>query len=337
MEDAFGKKFEQILANDRQKQIEPERPTRQFDTFFDSEQKWLLFNCAHLNQQPICAKPAVRILGLFRTQEEAVHHAKSCGIVDSAMYLAEAGKKVLIAQSLTRQQDPRYQEIKINELTRRYLQEREIFTSEFKQTKESKSFGKTGLSHDARAAKVESAPLSVSERHVEVTRASSSAQVRGQECAVISVIRDNLPSTLRGETAPEPVVIVWRAFSSENDAVDFIRSSASQHVTTLNLDVVSMYEWLFPEHVDSDKIKEAYRDPEQDQIMNQRKASQRSVNLFENFCKQEGITMPVTEVSVDPTTLQPVVQKTVELTPTSMTGQQKDADGVKDLEVHKDR
>jgi hypothetical protein len=63
------------------------------------------------------------------------------------------------------------------------------------------------------------------------------------------------------------------------------------------MDVVDMYEWLFPEDIDPDQMTEHYRHEELNLIMQERKNQKRELQKFERKLEHKNIKVPVTEVT----------------------------------------
>ena len=72
------------------------------------------------------------------------------------------------------------------------------------------------------------------------------AEVRKQTVAVVSIIEDPTPSVLGGMEDPEPLVIIWGCFEDDKQAKHYIYNTASKFVKDVILDIVNMYEWVYP-------------------------------------------------------------------------------------------
>jgi len=128
---------------------------------------------------------------------------------------------------------------------------------------------------------------------------SRMVEVRNQSYAVISVVKDY--ETAKGDdpVGDEPGVIVWAAFATEEEAVKYNKVVASKQLRDHDLAIVSMYEWLYPHMMNSDKVEQLYRNEELNNIMKQARISSTRVREFEEMCEREGIECPATEVEPD--------------------------------------
>lgn len=124
-------------------------------------------------------------------------------------------------------------------------------------------------------------------------------EVRNQRYAVISVVKDY--DTVKGNdpVGEEPGVIVWAAFDTEEEAIKYNKVVASKQLRDHDLAIVSMYEWLFPHMMNSDRVEQLYRNEELNNIMKQARISSTRVREFEEMCEREGIECPATEVEPD--------------------------------------
>jgi anti-sigma28 factor (negative regulator of flagellin synthesis) len=124
-------------------------------------------------------------------------------------------------------------------------------------------------------------------------------EVRNQRYAVISVVKDYESAQGNDPVGEEPGVIVWAAFDTEEEAVKYNKVVASKQLRDHDLAIVSMYEWLFPHMMNSDRVEQLYRNEELNNIMKQARISSTRVREFEEMCEREGIECPATEVEPD--------------------------------------
>ena len=93
-------------------------------------------------------------------------------------------------------------------------------------------------------------------------------------------------------------LLFWGIFANETSAQEFINQEASKYVFDFDLEIVDLYEFLFLEDIDREKIQEVYRHPEQNKVMLQRKAEQRKVLDYKQFNESRGKETKV--IDVDP-------------------------------------
>lgn len=279
--------------------------------FEDDNQRVILLNIAHRNQIPKSKVPAFRICGAFENIDRLKRHVASVGGAPSYgnanLLKADAHKKFLICSSLEKQQNSNYVMKKIDEITTRYVSTINFHNEEFKQNKESRKQGKTGLSQKERMGKKVSSRKLLMDKMFEESSAKGNetgevmrnAEVRKQAVAVVSIIEDPTPAALNGLEDPEPVVIIWGCFEDDKQAKHYIYNTASKKVKDLMLDIVNMYEWIYPYEVSKrvEEIEEEHRNPTLDKMMKSRKQQKAKVLSYEEFCKKEQQTAPVLEIT----------------------------------------
>lgn len=273
-------------------------PTAPFE---DPTQQVVLLNITHRNQVPKSKLPGFRVCGAFENVDKLKRHALSVGGPNAyggaTLVKADAHKKFLICSSIEKQQDSAYVMKKIDDITQRYLQTLNFHNEEFKENKEKRQQGKTGLSKNEKVKKISSRKQLLdtkfdtdSSKGSETGNVSRNAEVRSQAVAVVTIIEDNTPAVLNGHEDPEPIVIVWGCFENESMAKAYIYSVASSKIRDVTLDVVNMYEWVFPTEISkhADSIAEEYRNPTLNKVMNSRKKQKASVMSYEEWCQKEG-------------------------------------------------
>jgi len=101
---------------------------------------------------------------------------------------------------------------------------------------------------------------------------------------------------------PEPLFMFLRAFSTQEACEAYAERIAQPHYSEYSVDVVDMYEWLWPTDIRSKDIKEQYRHGELAQIMERAKIEKNKVLSYEEWCKrkqvkQSPINIPVASPS----------------------------------------
>ena len=124
-------------------------------------------------------------------------------------------------------------------------------------------------------------------------------EVRNQRYAVLSVVRDYETAAEGDPTGDEPGVIVWAAFDSEEEAVKYNKAVASKELRDHDLAIVSMYEWLYPHMMNSDKVDQLYRNEELNNIMKHNRTASTRVRQFEDMCERDNLDCPAIELEPD--------------------------------------
>ena len=127
-------------------------------SFLGDTQKVVLLNIGHRFQNPKSKVPAFRICGSFEDIKRLKKHVETVGsrkVMEKQILLkADAHKKFLICSSFDKQQNPTYVMKKIEEITERYMKTINFHNEEFKQNKEQRKQGKTGLSKNEKIRKI---------------------------------------------------------------------------------------------------------------------------------------------------------------------------------------
>jgi hypothetical protein len=299
--------------------------------FMDPQQQVVLLNITHRQQIPKSKIPGFRVCGAFENVDKLKRQVQSAGgpsaFGGANLIKADMHKKFLICSSLDKQQSPTYVLNKIDEATQRYLKMLDFHTEEFKENKENRRQGKTGLSQAEKIKKVSSRKQILDkkfeeekEKGSETGEVSRNAEVRGQSVAVVTILEDQSPPVLNGVEDPEPIVIVWGCFENEAQAKHYIYNTASKYVKDVMLDVVNMYEWVYPTEISKhvDEITEEFRNPSLNKVMNSRKLQKKSVLSYDEWCKREGQEASSLEINAiketeDSTEVKTEVKKTEDL------------------------
>ena len=294
--------------------------------FEDDQQKVILLNITHRQQRPKSKIPGFRICGAFRNIDKLKKHVESVdgvkGYGGANLLKADAHKKFLICSSFEKQQNSTYVLNKIKDVTDKYVEILKAHDQEFKNNKEEQKMGQTGLSQHEKIKKLESqkeldqqfddelkkelhkesnTETENKPKNVETGEVSRNAEIRKQMVAVISIIEDTTPAVLEGLEDPEPIVIVWGCFEDDHQAKHYIYNTASKHVTDVMLDIVNMYEWVYPTQIEEklEEITEEFRNPTLDQVMRTRKQQKSKVDSYEDWLKKENREPSVLEILSD--------------------------------------
>ena len=133
-------------------------------------------------------------------------------------------------------------------------------------------------------------------------------EVRNQRYAVVSIVKD-YETAKDDPVGDEPGLIVWAAFDTEEEAMKYNKVIASKELRDHDLAIVSMYEWLYPHMMGSDKVEQLYRNEELNNIMKHARTSSTRVKQFEDMCDREGIECP--GITLEPDLTEPAPRKWV--------------------------
>lgn len=278
--------------------------------FQDPNQNVFVVNIAHRQQRPVSKIPAFRICGGFKDVAKLKRHVMSVGgdkaYGGATIHGVASHKKFLLCSSLEKQQNADYVMNKIEEITNLYVDMINFHNEEFESNKAMKRQGMTGLSkrekvsvskNSTRKKLLDKKFKELESKGEETGEVMRNAEVRNQKVAVVSVMDDLTPSVLKGLEDPEPVIIIWGCFESDEKARHYILNTAQERVKDVNLDVYNMYEWAFPTEVNVEEIEEQHRDATLDKVMKSRKKQKTAVMTFEEWCKEEGKQAPALEIS----------------------------------------
>jgi hypothetical protein len=299
-------------------------------------------NKAHRGLNPRCKRPGFRILGLFMSEEgdyrnwlddlrehnqiyvDSADGQTKCKL--GALHKLPLLKYMLVPKNESRDRDREYTECKIEAIKQTHLEHLEMAKQEFMEHREKRVQGKMGLSlekqrenakekrkREPREKALRRKDAQTREAHgdmKEVARVPRMLEMRNQNHAIIIVLNDVTSDTLSAKDDPEPAVMVLDTFDTCEDAEKYM-NRLKNYVFCMNLDIVDMYVWHFPEDVDFDKVKEKYRNPEQDKVMSEKKNRKQEVENMEARSRMEKLPLPVQEVTAHskaPENFQPLKQ-----------------------------
>lgn len=243
----------------------------------------VLLNLAHQNRRPRCNRAAFRVLGVFSTSEEARHHAENLP-KDASLHLLPLNTWTPIMRDEEAVNAMEHLQALGEHHRDRIREHAEEFEANVAQRR-------TG---SVREASVAPAPQEPAHQGSPVSSIPITAEVRMQRFAVVSVIQDEREDNPDDQ---QPALLVWDAVETEQEARDIVKDRIARTVQDVHLDVVAMYEWLFPTALDLSKVKEEYRDEKLDQLMRHRKEEHLRVAEFRDLCEKRGQTAPVIDVS----------------------------------------
>jgi len=299
---------------------------------FDYE--FAIVNKGHRGLNPPCKRPAFRILGLFRNKKTDFRNWMDDLQESKMIYLDEKDgqtkcklgdlhklpllKYMLIPKTRERERDEEYTTKKIEEIKRIYLEHEEMARNEFEENMVKRSQGKMGLSLEKKRenAKKKSKHSSGREKALEfkekqqqkeakennsiiireVARVPRIMELRGQQFAIIILLMDVTPKTLAGKDDPEPAVMVIDTFLTCEEAEAYMET-LKHYIFCMSMFVVDMYEWHYPEDIVLDDIKEKYRHPEQNKVMQDKKFQKVELEKYINDPELAGMELTPIEVN----------------------------------------
>ena len=113
---------------------------------------------------------------------------------------------------------------------------------------------------------------------------SQTVNVMSQKYAVVIVMRDLRESVLTCVFPPEPLFAVLDVFDNIEDAEFYSRFTATKQYPWCSIDIVDMYQRLFPENKNVEQVREVYADEGLDDIMAGRKDSMNNASKYERWC-----------------------------------------------------
>jgi hypothetical protein len=260
----------------------------------------VLLNIGHHKRNPVCSRAAFRILGVFADVREIELHLASADLKhsDVDVHAVSLGQWFVIMRDKGENEAAHLDSIRSRHKLR--LQQH---AEEFEANRSQQRTGQVsqGVSHA-----LEAAPEADQADRDPVMPIRPNSEVRMQHFAVVSVLHDH------AEPVPDeqqPGVCIWAVFDTEKEALAHVRENLSKKVFEYHLDIVALYEWLFPTNVDLSQLEEEYRTPELDEIMRHRKKEKENVENFRRLCEQRNEVVPEIVIGSDHTP-QPVMTLT---------------------------
>ncbi len=312
-------------------------PTVKLQSKFDY--KFAVVNKSHRMLNPPCKCPAFRILGLFKHERDFNNwvddlkefkmlffdeesESMKCKLGD--LHKLPLEQYMLIPKNSIRERDAEYTKEKIEQIKKKHLDHLEMSIEEFKQHHTERTQGKMGLSLEKQREKAreknskssrsqavaaaalenekgirqENSRVSARNSMKEVARVPRMMELRGQQYAIVIVLIDVSISFLAGKDDPEPAIMLIDCFDTIENAEAHMET-LKNYIFCMNMFIVDMYEWLFPEDIVLDDIKEKYRNPEQNKLMNDKKLRKEELLKYEQELKSEGKEVKAIEVTED--------------------------------------
>lgn len=128
----------------------------------------------------------------------------------------------------------------------------------------------------------------------------TSVDLRNQKCCVVVHLLDNTEDALAGRKEPEPAILPICPAPDQDAAWKWIDDTGSQYINRAHMDVVTMGCYIHPEDVDTEALRENYRNETVQNIMDARKDKKKELSAFEEWCEENEMSFPemiVTEES----------------------------------------
>lgn len=267
----------------------------------DDNCRYVLLNLAHCDRRPRCDRAAFRVLGVFLSVDDAKTHATTRLLStnsDASLHLLPLRKWTPIMRS--ENEEGNVALAHLENLGQRHRDRIREHTEEFEANVTNRRAGAVHHNNNI-TTKTEDqqqrSPQMIEEdgnKKTPVSAVPITAEVRMQRFAIVSVIQDEQETS---NNSQQPAVLIWDVAETEQEAQDIIKERIARTVMDVHLDVVAMYEWLFPTEVDLSKVKEEYRDAKLDDLMRHRKDEHLRVTEFRKLCEERGQAVPLIDVS----------------------------------------
>lgn len=281
-------------------------------TSSDLDEKCVLVTLAHQNQTIKSVYPAFRILGFFENMDDAVAFAKKnqAQLKEFSVFIYLLSQPFPICVSGKNQSDPEYIKLKVDSILEAHKKKIDSCKQQFIDDVSKKQIGPVFQSDYVKRLKykhenkteIESAKKIITEefRALPDCPMLQDKQINrpGKPFAGISVIADRDSSSPANEVRVgfyrTPLVIVWKDFANEKDAEDFGKNPAHTELAKYPYYCVSWksdlcHDWLFPDDIDLEALKEIYRNSKLNEYMDFRKKEKRDIKEYEEFCKQNQV------------------------------------------------
>lgn len=287
----FGEKASRTSSSSDSKKI----------PLFNPQHAFVLVNFTHIGQRPSSQFPGFRIMGAFPSKEAATlfqqrHHSDS----KLSFWCIPTHQLAVICKSSELHQNRAHNRRQIEALVQLYDEMDAKSDKDFdKNVKEQKTGKRTDsvccrklkvckrLKEEAEKKKNEfneqqesSTPINyeVMAKHI----------IHNQRFAAIIVLSDIRDEVVDAEEIPEPCVAVLDVFADKELAISYAKTVARNQYPKLHIDVVDMYEFLFPENIHTDKVNESYGDRMLDEIMQSRKENLSETKRYREWCRKNG-------------------------------------------------
>lgn len=232
-------------------------------------QRFVLYNIAHEEQAPSCAKPAIRLMGVFESEEEARSVLPPSS--DVSYFVSPTHKFIPLLSKADRDPD-----VAVGTIVGLHENLIAANKADFDEMVDSQRAGVAGKSAATlrKQSQRTRAPRELKAEVIKPCAPTTGAQcLAGQSVAVVAILHDIRAASLSGEAPLEPLIAVLHATGTEEQATAYAKYTASKQYPNNDFFVVDMYKWLFPEDVDLNNLaKEEFSNEKIDAIFKKRRA-----------------------------------------------------------------
>lgn len=228
----------------------------------DESHSYVLVNLSNAKLMTRTRSPGIRILGAFETVDAARRFAvETHGKGGHSVYCSFLQKFKAICETVERQNDAKYSAEHAKRLV-------EIYTKIDEASRKKLSAATTGDRKkpsdelEERKQKVRETLQSVEQSKTGLFAKALSADkcLPGQNFAVVVFLTDIRQEVLKGKAQPETAFAIMGIFGDADKALEYAKAHTSKMFPQLDVSVVKMYEWLYPEEVDSGRLRNVYPD-----------------------------------------------------------------------------
>lgn len=280
-------------------------------------QSYALINLAHVNRNPKSDKGgALRIIGFYGTEKEAQQNGARIAKSDPACAIAIV--ETCSWYVLTRDQSVVPEEVasKLARMLAAHKRSRIERKVEFEKHRQELRGERKPTSQqvadnpceEAITADSEIPPMPPKLSKPPTTRPSLDngnpvpefskiLEQRNYEAAAISILDDYEAEGVIEDA--EVGFIIYGGFESDEAAQGYVEHVAKRAVPDHDVAVVRMYEWLYPQCMESDSVNQVERNAELNRIMAARRARESEVEAFKAACKDLNMEAPFKDVLPD--------------------------------------
>ena len=312
--------FEEVQK--RHEKLNNTRKTTLIDPYFkykpfpNKNQTHVVIQIGHENQIPITAsaQPVYRICGAFGSAELAKAHAQNVAEHTKCnTYVVKSHGPHVLCRSSNAQIDLNYQDKTVYKRIMEHQQFNVFRRDEFINNVKKKQTGSTTLKMQKKNAidkkktiklknyykklKLKHKKIIQSKKYTEAPTIPPTLGNINQQFAAISVLKDRSPEVISKLKSPEPAVIFWQAFPSENIGKDWIRKNQNK-VKNHTIGLVVMYEFHYiANESKSDPIE--YGNSDLNSIVQHNANKLNEIEEYKNTCHEQN--MPINFIDVYPT------------------------------------
>uniref|UniRef100_A0A6C0BNH0 Uncharacterized protein n=1 Tax=viral metagenome TaxID=1070528 RepID=A0A6C0BNH0_9ZZZZ len=291
----------------------------------NADQAFILYHVSHMEQRPRSRDPAFCLLGAFRDQAEAIkfageHYADSkFAVYGSPAHLAwpirvkfedqnDQKSNIEVADAIVKAHEAHVKKRQADH--KRNVEERRTGTGGESIKAQLQKSREERVKDPVSQAKYNKWAEEKEDQESTTCRFTADKLILGQRFAVIIVLDDIRPATLRGEQEEEPLITFLFASDDAKVCADYGMYTASKIYKHCDLRVVAMYTWLFPTLITENEIGEIKIANERIQkIVNTQRDTDAKLAKFEEFYDENDLftDLPAADLAPGVTDLAPGV------------------------------